>query len=176
MSESRVDRVRRVLSGVVRQAVEDAHVERVEVLGDDAAATFVRDICTALLGANGIGPGGLRLAGDNKTALLLGSAPAADILLLGDLYYSQVVELIGAGAVSAEHAALAQACGGGQALDDALFRLYDRRQSWNAAVASLPVAARDTLKNALESARFRRARLGLVPKLGGRTLGIDLYA
>jgi hypothetical protein len=133
-------------------------------------------LAAATLGPDAIQPTGLRLHPANKTTLLLSGAPPADILLLGDLYYSQVVELAGSASLPAEVAELADACGGAERLDRILVRLYDHRDEWAAAVADLTQPAQERLRQVLESARFRRARIGLVPKLGSRTLGIDLYA
>jgi len=173
---ARAERVSVVLRGVLQQAVADAGARRVSVQGADEAAQFVRDLCVAALGANVVQAGGLQIAADSKTALLLGSSPRADILLLGDLYYSQVVELAGSASLTPDQNEIAAGCGGAEALDRALSRFFDQREKWEAAVSDLPAAARKQLKHALDAARFRRARLGLIPKIGSRTLGIDLYA
>ena len=173
---ARAERVSAILRGVLQQAVADAGVRHVSVQGEDDAARFVRDLCVAALGADAIQPGNLQIAPDCKTALLLGTNPGADILLLGDLYYSQVAELAGSASLTPEQRALAAECGGTEALDRALSRFFDQRERWDTAVSDLSPAARARLRRALDAARFRRARLGLVPKLGPRTLGIDLYA
>lgn len=173
---ARAERVSAILRGVLQQAVADAGVSHVTVQGNDEAARFVRELCIAALGKDAVGPGSLRVAPDSKTALLLGSNPEADILLLGDLYYSQVVELAGSAALSADQSDLAAACGGIDALDRALSRFFDQRERWDVAVTDVPPSARARLKQALDAARFKRARLGLIPKLGARTIGIDLYA
>jgi len=172
----RSQRVQRVLLGVLRQAAADAGVRHGSVHGDDGAARFVRDLCISALGKDAVRDGALPVAAASKTALLLGSRPEADILLLGDLYYSQVIELAGSAQLSPEQSELATACGGPEALDRALSRYYDLRENWDTAVSELLPAARARLKHTLEAARFRRAHLGLIPKLGSRTLGIDLYA
>ncbi len=44
-----------------------------------------------------------------------------------------------------------------------------------AALEPLGAAAAAEVGRAIEAGRFARRRIGLVPKLGGRTLGIDLF-
>ncbi|MBI4545907.1 MAG: hypothetical protein HY703_11975 [Gemmatimonadetes bacterium] len=44
------------------------------------------------------------------------------------------------------------------------------------ALSALPPALRDAVIAAFEAGRFARRRLGLVPKPGARTLGVDLFA
>jgi hypothetical protein len=114
----------------------------------------------------------LRVDEASKTHLLLGLAAAADIYPRGDLYCSQVMELYG----SAEVPELASEFGGIETLDTVLARYFDLRLPWPVAAEALGEKQRETLADLLDAARFRRMRTGLVPKLGARTLGIDLFA
>lgn len=176
MNRERGARIERVLAGVLRQACADAGAARLMVSGDGPDAALAQSICEQAVGRDRLGEGGLVVDPASKTALLLGACPNADVLLFGDLYYSQIVELAGSVPLPPAVAPLATACGGAEALDRVLHRFFDERAEWLAATAELPVVASELLAAALESARFRRTRLGLVPKLGARTLGIDLYA
>lgn len=114
----------------------------------------------------------LRFDDAAKTHLLLGLAGPADVYPRGDLYCSQIIELYG----SAEVPALAAEFGGIETLDRVLSRYFDERLPWDVAAVELSVPQREKLAQLLEAARFRRMRYGLVPKLGARTIGIDLYA
>lgn len=110
----------------------------------------------------------------NKTALLLGGElPPESLLPLGDLWASEVAELTGDWSAGDEARRLAEDAGGIDALDDALRGWTDRRDP--AALDALPgdVAARVRLA----SAGGRAARLfpRIVPKLGTRTLYVDLF-
>jgi hypothetical protein len=176
MSRERLARIERVLAGVVRQVFADAGATRWVVAGSGPDAALARSICEQAVGRDRWGEGGFVIDPASKTALLLGTCPDADVLLFGDLYYSQVVELAGAVLLPPAAAGLAAACGGTEALDRALQQFFDERADWPSAAAELPTGAREQLEAAVESARFRRARLCVVPKLGARTLGIDLYA
>ncbi|MGQ0813620.1 MAG: hypothetical protein ACT4O1_04065 [Gemmatimonadota bacterium] len=166
-------RVERIIVAVLRQTFAAARTVHFTLIGDGADARFAAALCE-LAGAS---PGpGLTVAGASKTALLLGTAGSADVLPLGDLYHSQLVVLIGAVPLPPVVAELAHACGGAETLDHALQRFFDERRDWAAATNELAPAARHMLEHQLDAARFRRARVGIVPKLGARTLGIDLYA
>jgi hypothetical protein len=113
----------------------------------------------------------------NKTALLLGrSAPPEPLLPLGDLYASQVAALAGGSSLPDEVRDLADRLGGIEVLDAALMKLFEHRAPAAAALESLPAAAAVELVARLDAARFARTRVGLVPKLGRRTLGVDLFA
>jgi hypothetical protein len=88
------------------------------------------------------------------------------------VYASQVRELAGDCSLTGPARELARRCGL-EALDAALERCVEGRRAPPAAFAGLAAAADDALA-AWRRARFARARLGLVPKLAGRTIGIDL--
>lgn len=113
----------------------------------------------------------------NKTALLLGAeVPPEPLLPLGDLYASEVERLAGSWSAPPEVVALADRAGGIGPLDAALAELVDRRGPPEAALAPLPAAARAAVLDALENGRFARRRIGLIPKLTTRTLGVDYFA
>jgi hypothetical protein len=113
----------------------------------------------------------------NKTALLLSpAAPPEPLLPLGDLYASEVRRLAGGYTLPPAVTALAEAAGGVEALDAALRAHFDERRPLAEALAGLSEGAAAAVVVALRAARFARRRLGLVPKLGARTLGIDLFA
>lgn len=112
----------------------------------------------------------------NKTALLLsGTLPPEPLLPLGDLYASQVEDLIGGWSAPPAVRALADEAGGIARLDAALEAVVDERRPVEALPALLGEAAGRAVLHALEAGRFARRRIGLVPKLGARTLGIDLF-
>lgn len=111
----------------------------------------------------------------NKTALLLSrSAPPESLLPLGDLYASQVAALAGGWSLPEEVRDLAERLGGIEVLDGALMKLFEHRAP--AAALELGAGVGAELVARLDAARFARARVGLVPKLGRRTLGVDLFA
>ncbi len=215
--QARVDRIARVVAGVIGQAVEDARAAGIVILdGASPEAKLGRCWAAAALGSDrvwaveprtlcdaGIDPGlldsldaltpperersvGRALAARhgallahpaNKTVLLLGhESPPEPLLPLGDLFASQVVVLAGEWSGPDDVRELAQRAGGIDALDQALEELIDRRSvpDWTAAVRS--DGAHSAFLEALERRRFGRRRIGLVPKLGARTLGIDLFA
>lgn len=119
-------------------------------------------------------PGALPAHPANKTALLLGGAlPPEPLLPLGDLWASEVAALCGGWSAPDEVAALADAAGGVGALDGALRGWIDRRDP--SAPDALPddVAARVRLLFA--AGRADRIAPRVVPKLGTRTLHVDLF-
>lgn len=107
----------------------------------------------------------------SKTALLLGAIPPELLLPLGDLYETQIAALCG---VPPSEAGLA-ALGGAAAVDRALARWFDERRSPAECVAHLPEQARGPFLEVVHAGRDRRRRIGLVPKLSARTLGVDLF-
>ena len=169
-------RIERVVTGVVRQALLDAGESTVVVQGEAADAKLLRAWCAHALGDAAVGAHGLNLHPASKTSLLLGECPAAAVLPFGDLYYSEVVRLAGTAELPDTVQHLVGICKGAAALDDALRKYFDERMPWPRATQHLSAHARAQLEHQLQSGRFRRARLGLIPKLGARTLGIDLYS
>lgn len=119
-------------------------------------------------------PGVLPAAPENKTALLLGGGlPPEPFLPLGDLWAGEVAELAGGWSAPAEVRSLAEAAGGVGPLDAALRGVVDRRDP--AALEALPEAVREKVRRLLARGRADRLFPRLVPKLGHRTLGVDLF-
>jgi hypothetical protein len=109
----------------------------------------------------------------NKTELLLGAAlPPEPLLPLGDLYAGEVAGLCGGWSASAEVRALAEAAGGVDALDSALRRWLDGRDP--AGLDGLPAEAAEQVKRRFRAGRAARLAPRIIPKLGTRTLGVDL--
>jgi hypothetical protein len=110
----------------------------------------------------------------SKTALLLGGElPPEPLLPLGDLWASEVAALQGAWSAPEALRALAEACGGVEALDAALARRIDGRDP--AGLDALPEPAAAEVRRRLAAGAASRRWPRLVPKLGARTLGADLF-
>jgi hypothetical protein len=110
----------------------------------------------------------------NKTALLLGGElPPEPLLPLGDLWATDVLALCGGWSASPDVETLAKDAGGIEALDGALRRLIDGRDS--AALDGLPADVAERIRKMLAAGSGGRRYPQLVPKLGGRTLFADLY-
>ena len=111
----------------------------------------------------------------SKTELMMGGAlPPEPLLPLGDLWATDVLALGAAWSGSAELRSLVDEAGGIETLDGALRRLVDRRDSigWD---EGLPPSVRERVRRAVRGgAAWRRAPF-IVPKLGSRTLGTDLF-
>jgi hypothetical protein len=109
----------------------------------------------------------------SKTALLLGGAlPPEPLLVLGDLWATDVAEMAGGWSASPEILALAEAAGGIRALDAALRGRIDGRDP--AALDALPPEAAARVRRLLAAGSASRRGPRIVPKLAGRTLCIDL--
>jgi hypothetical protein len=205
MSEALRTRITGVLAGVLRQAVRDAGATGIVLLDDRSpGGRFALDVCRDAVGEDAVAriattadPDPVsaaerqRLAGRIeatrrrallahpacKTALLLGEVfPPEPLLPLGDLYASEVASLVGDCALPDAAARVAALAGGIEPLDAALRRLLEERADEDAAFASLSDAARRSVLERLQATRFARRTPGLIPKLGRRTLGIDLFA
>jgi hypothetical protein len=112
----------------------------------------------------------------NRTALLLGGRlPAVDLLPLGDVPASQVEALAGRWSGPPAVETLATLLGGAGTLDDALERLLERGTAAETPTAGLPADAAAELLRLWQAGRWWRLRHRLVPKLGPRTIGIDLF-
>lgn len=117
-------------------------------------------------------PGALPAHPANKTALLLGGElPPEPLLPLGDLYASQVQALAGGWSAPEDVRALARAAGGVEALDAALRAAFEGRDP--SALDRLPNAG--AVRRALARGRASRVHPRIVPKLGPRTLCVDLF-
>jgi hypothetical protein len=176
-------RIATVVCGVLRQALHDAGAVGFRLLRPDSAEARLlrrwmeRELAPCALLHNDDGSAALVADPANKTTLLLEPARAeAAIFPLGDLYASQVSKLAGGWSGGAIVEDLARRCGGIEALDRALQRRFDERRDEPDAFSELEAAAVASLRAALDAARFARRRVGLVPKLSSRTLGVDLFA
>jgi hypothetical protein len=119
-------------------------------------------------------PGALVTNPANKTSLLLeGALPPDPFFPLGDLYASDVEQLTGGYTLGDRARELADRCGGIAALDDALRARFDRREPNGLARLEPRAAAR--IVAALAVGRASRTIAVLVPKLGPRTIGVDLF-
>ncbi len=191
-------RIGGVIAGVLRQAIADSGAERCVLLADDSPeAGLLVDLLEPRLGgsfrtisAEGSGwpdlldawarvdrdePGALVAVATNKTSALLGGALPGPVVPLADLWASQVQALCGAWSATPAVHELAERAGGIDRLDDALAMLVDRRRTPQEASALVSGDVGGTLLALWERARFARRRLGLVPKLGTRTIGVDLF-
>jgi hypothetical protein len=116
---------------------------------------------------------GLVACAVNKTALLLAAPPPEPFLPLGDVYATQVAGAGEGWQVPAEVEALADLAGGMEALDAALHRSFDLRLP--SGLDPLPQRARQAVEEALERYRHFRRYPVVVPKIGPRTVGVDLH-
>ncbi|HVH12632.1 MAG TPA: hypothetical protein VM759_06260, partial [Longimicrobium sp.] len=109
----------------------------------------------------------------SKTALLLGGElPPEPLLPLGDLWATEVAALAGGWSAPPEIESVATAAGGIDALDAALRRYVDGRDARG--LNALPRDVADRVREMLAAGRAARRDPRIVPKLGGRTLCIDL--
>jgi hypothetical protein len=110
----------------------------------------------------------------NKTALLLGGELPPDPLFpLGDLWASDVAALAGDWSAPDGVRRLVDEAGSVEVLDAALRRLLDRRDPRG--LDALPGSAAGAVREALARGRASRLHPRVVPKLGPRTLGVDLF-
>jgi hypothetical protein len=110
----------------------------------------------------------------NKTALLLGGdPPPVTFLPLGDLYASEVAILTGGWSAPAAVRELVDAAGGVERLDAALRRRLEGREP--DALLRLPGDPGERVEALLATGAAGRTAAWVVPKLGTRTLGLDLF-
>jgi hypothetical protein len=110
----------------------------------------------------------------NKTALLLGGElPPEPFLPLADLWATDVAALAGGWSAPASIRHLADEVGGIEALDAALRGWTDGRDA--SALDALPTDAAAAVRRALNAGRASRLNPRIVPKIGTRTLGVDLF-
>src|SRR5690606_757501 len=100
----------------------------------------------------------LRAHPANKTALLLGDHPDADLLPLGDLWASEVAVLAGDWSAPDPVRALVESTGDVAVLDEALRRWTEGREPLARALAELDMAVAERIAQALEQQRWRRWR------------------
>jgi len=183
-------RMERVIGDVVRHALEQTAASGIVVLDDDTAEGGL--LCSWLKrmsagpriwrgGAVASNVHGTEAPADallahpvNRTSLLLGGRPPhADLLPFGDVPATVMQQLAGGWSGPADVEALASRIGV-ELMDAALTRLVDDRETASDAISGLDAAAGAELLRLYERGRFFRRHPRLVPKLGARTLGIDL--
>jgi hypothetical protein len=184
MSDAAV-RIERVVRGVVAAAVRDSGAPGVGVLEDwTPEGELVYEWLVRELGERSVhraaaipdDPDLLLAHPANRTALLLGGRPPrADLLPLGDLAASQVQRIAGGCTLPPAVEAVAASSGGVATLDAALAQWLDGRQDAATAFRAVDAAARDRVLELYARGRWFRLWPRLVPKLGARTLGIDLW-
>jgi hypothetical protein len=169
---------------LIRVAAEERQVESLlQILADAGVPPGAEGVDWPASGATRIGlrrliaglvPGALVANPANKTALLLAGAPPPDPFFpLGDLYASEVAALAGGWSAPAEVEALARACGSVDLLDDELRRRIDQRDPLGTSAHDGPAAR--AVAEALAKGRAARVYPTIVPKVGSRTLGVDLF-
>jgi hypothetical protein len=156
---------------VVRVTADGAGVEPFLPHADGVAAWRVAEEVRRLRAR--LMDGALAAHPASKTALLLrGELPPEPLLPLGDLWATDVAALAGGWSAPPEILEVAEAAGGIDALDAALRGWMDGRDA--AALDRLPREAADRVRAMLAAGRASRRNPRIVPKLGGRTLCIDL--
>lgn len=196
--QDRAGNIGSIIAGVVAQALEDARADALVLIADgspegalaerllrphlgerlvqaQAASPAPTGVLEAWARAAASHPSALVAVPTSKTGALLGAALPGPLLPLGDLWASQVAALCGAWSAPRPICDLVAAAGGIDVLDGALAALVDQRRHPEEAVSSLPDDVAGTLLALWDAARFVRRRLGLVPKLGARTIGVDLF-
>lgn len=157
---------------IVRIVVSDAEMESVlhlaPVAGRERAGDEARRLRARLTeGAVAAHPG-------NRTALLLGGElPPEPLLALADLWATQVAELAGGWSAPEPVRRIAELAGGIETLDAALRGWAEGHDP--SAIDALPGEAADAVRTALAAGRASRLHPRTVPKIGTRTLGVDLF-
>jgi hypothetical protein len=158
--------------GAIRITASEANVESVLHLSPGAAPEAVRHEIRRMKAR--LTPGVLAAHPGNKTALLLNARlPPEPLLLLGDLWASEVAELAGGWSAPPPVTRIAEQAGGIAMLDDALRAYVDRRDPRG--LGALPPEAADAVRRALNAGRPGRMHPFIIPKIGSRTLGVDLF-
>lgn len=159
-------------AGLIRITASDADVESVLHLSPGAAAETLRHEIRRMRAR--LTPGALPAHPGNKTALLLNAhLPPEPLLPLGDLWAGEVAELAGGWSAPPSVRRIAEQAGGIAVLDDALRAYVDRPDPRG--LDALPSEAADAVRRALAAGRAQRMYPVIVPKVGARTLGVDLF-
>ena len=167
------ERVAFIIRGVVKQAIRDAGLEQVKVEGSKARRELVRRWCDVDI-ADNASRAALLLDTATKTELLVGQVRPANLYPFGDLYASELAELAGVTDLSSDVLSVADRAGGIVELDRVLGRLLDERRDPDEAFHEASRVRVEVMQR-LEQTRFFRMQIGVVPKIGARTLGIDLF-
>jgi len=165
-----------LLAGWLSESPCAGSIWRVSVLASNVHGAGSVEDARALAAARASATAVLVAHPANKTALLLDETrPRADLFPFGDLYATQLVALVDSWAADPGTTALAVRAGGIEKLDEALRRLVDERQDPAMAVSDLPGDAAAELLERYDAGRYFRTRPRTVPKLGSRTIGVDLF-
>lgn len=160
------------VEAVERVTVSPTEVESVLHLFGPVSRTVVRDELRRMRARTLDGV--LPAHPANKTALLLGGElPPEPFLPLGDLWASEVEALAGDWSAPDPVPQWAQTAGGIEALDAVLRRWTEERDPL--ALEDLPLKIANDARGSLAAGRPSRIFPRLVPKLGYRTLGVDLF-
>jgi hypothetical protein len=193
MTDGRERRIAEIVGAVARQALADRGASRIALLDDGGPEA---ELAARLLAPERVvrvtAEAGERLREEarrmrarlidgavaahpgSKTALLLGGElPPEPLLPLGDLWATDVAELAGGWSAPPGVKRIAALAGGIEALDAALRRWADGRAA--AALGALPAEAAEAVARALAAGRASRLHPRIVPKIGTRTLGVDLF-
>lgn len=163
-----------MVRGVLRQALREARVTHARFVGSERRQQeLVRRWCDVAVADNDT-QRSILVSAAHKTELLLGCVARADVYPLGDLYATDLQDFCGAFEVGERVQRLAEAAGGMKALDQGLRAWLEERRDAPDAFAHIP-QVRDDVFRLLEQSRFQRMHLGIVPKIGARTIGIDLF-
>jgi hypothetical protein len=157
---------------VLRVTLEDSELEPLlHLAGPGSPAARVQDEARRMKAR--LVDGAVTAHPANRTELLLGPhLPPETLLPLGDLYASEVAELAGGWSASPEVRALAAAAGGIEPLDAALRRWLEARDPNG--LDELPVEVAKRVQRHFRAGRAARLAPRVIPKMGTRTIGVDL--
>jgi hypothetical protein len=166
-------RVAFIVRGVVQQVMRDSGRNMLRLLGETCPESdLIERWCGIRFSRDATA---LTVSPATKTALLLaGVDQPVDLTPLGDLYLTEAASFHRAIRPAGSPAEFAKAAGGIEIVDDCLRRLLDERRDADAAFAAVP-HLREPMLLRMTQTRFRRARAGIIPKIGPRTVGIDLF-
>jgi hypothetical protein len=166
-------RIAFIVNGVVQQAMRDSGRTALRLVGENTPESeLIERWCGVRFSKDAAS---LTVTAASKTLLLLaGPDQPVDLAPLGDLYFSEIARFCRGCRLTGSAAEFANAAGGAEVLDECLRKLLDERRDPDAAFAAAPQLREPVLKR-LQQTRFRRARAGIIPKIGPRTIGIDLF-
>lgn len=202
MTGSARDRARHVVTGVLRDALREFHAgalivlrpltpegslllrwcEMADLNAEAADASPYggvqglddEELERAVARSNARHVGALVVHPVNRTALLLAAPPPEDVLPMGDVPASAIAAWAGEWSSPEAVRELADAAGGIERLDAALYAWLERREDESSAFEGIDATAADGIRSRFRRDRAARRRAGLVPKLGWRTVGHDL--
>jgi hypothetical protein len=166
-------RVAFIVRGVVQQVMRDSGRNVLRLLGETSPESdLIERWCGIRFSRDATA---LTVSAATKTALLVaGVDQPVDVTPLGDLYLTEAARFHRAIRPTGSAAEFAKGAGSIEILDECLRRLLDERRDPEAAFAAAP-HLREPVLLRMQHTRFRRARSGIIPKIGPRTIGIDLF-